>query len=292
MTTLVAFEAAARLGSFTKAAAELNLTQAAISRQIRQMEINLGCKLFERRRYDVQLNEAGRQLSALVGGALHSIADIADAIRTPHAPGDEIVIFSEMALAARRLIPRLNEFSGQYPEIQLKILTSNQPLESVGEQINVGLQYGARDPKRFDAIEICGDVIYPVAAPLIAQQITGVRGIEELNEFRLLHLEQNNLDWIDWPGFFATHDAVSKRKPGDLLFNTYSSVIEAAVNGSGIALGWGLAVEQSLKEGVLVRLGDWMQPAPEGLFAHTPKSRDKLPATQKFIAWLVDEFTN
>ena len=291
VTALVAFEAAARLGNFTRAATELNLTQAAISRQIRQMERSIGTRLFERRRYDVTLTEHGRQLAAAVGGSLHAIAEVTDAIRRADVSGDEVVVYCEMALAARRLIPRLDDFSRRHPAVQLKIMTSSQPLELVGETIDVGLQFGARDPVRFEAIDIAGDTVIPVSSPAFAGQFADGFSARKLAEMRLLHLEQTGSAWLDWPRFLAAHDVSAGRKPGDLVFDTYSSLIEAAISGSGVALGWGLAVEHCLKEGTLIRLGDLVLPAPERLYAHVPKHRKRSKATNQFIDWLVQDFT-
>lgn len=290
VTALTAFEAAARLGNFTKAAAELHLTQAAVSRQIRQLEGNIGCKLFDRRRYDVVLTEPGRQLAATVSAALQSIAETTDVVRRSGSPDNEVTVFCEMALAARRLIPRLNDFNRQHPSVQLKIMTSNQPIEHISESIDVGLQYGARDPRRFEAIEISGDVVFPVCARSIADRFAGRADAVTLKEIRLLHFEQAGLDWLDWPQFLAAYGVTAQRKPSELVFDTYSNLIEAAIADGGVALGWGLAVEQCLKEGTLVKLSDLTLPAPDRLYALVPKLRKKSAATSQFIAWLTRSF--
>ncbi len=292
MATLVAFEASARLGSFTRAAAELNLTQAAVSRQIRIMEDNMQSRLFERRRHDVSLTESGQRLAASVSVSLRSIAETADAIRNAPAGDNGVTVFCEMALASHRLIPRLDAFSHQHPDVQLKILTSNQSLETVGEPVDVGLQFGKRDSKRFETIDICGDTVFAISAPALLDQIDGPISIQTFNRLRLLHLEQPWQDWMDWPKFLAAHGAVFDPKPGDLVFDTYSSLIEAVIAGSGIALGWGLTIENRLKEGLLVKVGDMMLPAPERFYAHVPKSKRRSPAVNKFIAWLKEELAS
>lgn len=121
--TLAAFEAASRLGTFTQAAAELNLTQAAVSRQIRMLEDHLGVLLFKRCRHDVILTAEGERFSARVNPALRSIGDATDSIRYGYA--EDLTICSEICFAAHWLMPRLSRFQAKNEGLNLRIVTSS-----------------------------------------------------------------------------------------------------------------------------------------------------------------------
>lgn len=143
LASLLPFEAAARLESFTRAAAELHLTQAAVSRQIRALEDDLGTRLFERRNRAVFLTEAGRELGGAVSGALETVAARADDLRGRHREG-EVVMFAQLCEAFYWVMPRLAGFHQRHPRVELRVAASTRPLTEAAERFDVALQTTGR----------------------------------------------------------------------------------------------------------------------------------------------------
>ena len=171
LNSLAAFEAAARHGSFTRAAVELNLSQAAISRQIRVLEEHLGVSLFERRRHDVGLTPDGERYARTVNPAVNAIGDATAAIKVSGESIDQVVICSEICLAAFWLVPRLSRFQALHPGLDLKLLTSNRPMEMESEPFDVALQYGLPANAGFMSHPLCTDEIVVVCSPTVRKKL-------------------------------------------------------------------------------------------------------------------------
>lgn len=274
MTCLAAFEAAARLGSFTHAAVELNLSQAAISRQIKLLETNLGTTLFARNRHDVSLTEQGRRFAEQASPALRAIAEIATTMRARNEA--TLTVFAEMSLAAHWLTPRLAGFMAANPEIALNLVTSNRTMSEEPGTFDVALHYSGAASGLLSH-KISDDQIFAVAAPELAKK--------PLSDLPLLHLVQPGRGWMDWASF-CIKTGQPPPTTSRLTFNTYSSLLDAAMAGAGVALGWGLMVSDALRDGRVVQVGNARTPSPHALTAHTPKTSANHQPTKVFLRWL------
>lgn len=134
LNTLVAFEAAFRLGNFTRAADELALSQASVSRRIRELEQDLGVRLFERRRYDVVPSDHAEALAATVRVSLSELATAAERLRARGSGTESLTIFSDLSLANALVAPRLGEFQRFHPSLKLRVLSSYEPIETTREE--------------------------------------------------------------------------------------------------------------------------------------------------------------
>ncbi len=284
--SLAAFEAACRHRSFTRAAAELNLTQAAISRQIRALETHLGVRLFERRRHDVALTAEGQRYAAEVNPALAAIGDASVALKSGYV--EELTIFSELCLAAHWLMPRLSRFQALHPNLSLKILTSNRPIEAETEKFDVALSYGLSRSAAFRSEELVPDMIVAVCSPQVRRKLPQRCKAKDLAVTDLIHFEQRDTDWMDWRQFLAAFKT-KPRGPARLIFHTYNSAVDAAIEGYGVALGWRHVIDKPLNDGRLVEIDGFRVASPDPLCAHTPANRSSSAAARTFTAWMRSE---
>ena len=281
--TLAAFEAACRHRSFTRAAAELNLTQAAVSRQIRALEQHLGAQLFERRRHDVALTPEGVRFAAEINPALATIGDATVALKSGYT--EELTVMSELCLAAHWLMPRLSRFQADHTNLSLRILTSSRPIDAQIEKFDVALTYGFSESTAFHSEALAPETILAVCSPVVRAALPKRCSAGQLAAGNLIHFEQRGSDWMDWRKFLARFK-VKQSRPARLIFNTYNNAIDAAIEGHGTVLGWRHAVDKPLSDGRLVAIDGLAAASPDPLCAHTPASRSGAAAVQTFIAWL------
>lgn len=289
---LVVFEAAARHLSFTRAAQELYLTQAAVSRQIRLLEQDLGVVLFHRENRSVRLTQEGQRLSRTVAMALGHIAETADALRRIHdAP--HINLHTTTAFGALWLMRRIGRFRAAFPDIQLRLVSSDEQVDLPGGGIDLSISYGRgpADWPGIDATRLLEDELFPVCSAGLAGSLPDSFGIHDLPGQTLLHLEAVEPDWMSWSAWFRQMgvDAGASAAPGP-SFNNYLVLLQAAQEGQGIGLGWRRLVQPYLDAGQLVR------PVPESLQADSayhllvqPGSLELRPELRTVHDWLVRE---
>jgi LysR family glycine cleavage system transcriptional activator len=292
LTSLAAFESACRLGSFTKVAYELNLTQAAISRQIIKLEQDLGVTLFERRSHDVGLTHDGERFARTVNPAINTIGDAAQIMRASGTESDQLVIFSEMCLASYLIVPLMPKFQALFPQVNIKLLTSSQPMEDVLETFDIGFQYGAADKRVFTPISIWSDEIIVVCSPRFRGTLPEECRIQDLQKAPLIHTQQTGAGWMSWPGFFERFGANLTENKASLAFNAHNSAIDAAISGSGLVLGWRFLVNRAIDEGKLVQVGDFSVSPPDNLHAYARKNHGKSHLVMKYITWLRGALTS
>ena len=285
MNTLAAFESAARLGSFTRAAAELHITQAAVSQKVRNLEEWIGCKLFERNRYTVNLNQAGQIFADATIPALQQISIAATSVKSIAHADRQIVIYADLSLAESLLIPRLSEFSEAYPQVEIKLITSSLPLEQESAHVDIGLQYGRQASTRFDSDFISGDDIYPVCSADYFDKSKQPESVAELSQHQLIHLSQEFRQWISWRDFLSEFNVFDDASLSGISISTYTHVLDLAEAGQGIALGWNLAVQPRLQRGSLIRLTNYSMASPEGLYIYFAKGDQSSNYTAAFLEW-------
>ena len=226
--TLRFFEAAARLGSFVKAAHELNLTHGAVSRQIRLLEQTLGIALFERRNRGVFLTAQGERLQAVTEDAFERIDATVQALRAP-ARQAPLVVSCEPTISMKWLIPRLGDFERCYPELQLHIFASGGPVAFQRDGVDVALRrndfhWGAE----VHAEKVCDEWVGPVCAPTLLK-----RRQLDLAAQTILHTSSRKSAWANWRSVSAA-DASHR---GSQTYEHFYLTLQAACAGLGVALG-------------------------------------------------------
>ncbi len=248
-----AFEAAARQQSFTAAAIELGTTQPAISQQIKRLEEQLGTRLFDRIYRGIELTEAGTILFEQVQAGLQSIDAGLSAITAQHQH-EVLQVATDFAFAAYWLMPRLHRFHAANPQVDVSLVTSERNHNMLRTDIDVAVLFGDGRFKQGESRWLFSEEVFPVCSPLLLKERPLPLPALDLAEFPLLHLRAGNSNsWFDWSGVFRELGITSPPAPGQLRFDNYTLLIQAAIGGQGVAIGWRHLVDNLLAQGLLCR---------------------------------------
>lgn len=236
---LLGFETAARHLSFTKAAAELFLTQSAISRQVQALEEELGVPLFQRRHRTLLLTDAGQMLYRNVSEMLVQLRDTTRLIRGAGA-SSLLNVTTTISFASLWLVGRLPRFRANHPGVDVRISADNSKRDLARESIDVAIRHGLPENMPSDAIFLFDEQVVPVCSPTLQRDATHpLHMIADLRHHMLLHDDEAPLrwPWLDWGNWFRTHGLAEVNPAGELRFSHYDQMIQAAIEGQGIALG-------------------------------------------------------
>ena len=283
MAALRAFEASARLLSFTAAAGELAQTQGAISHQIRDLEARLGVSLFERRARGIRLSEDGHCYLPYVREALDKLRAGERALAP--APADNVLTVScSPNFAQKWLVPRLGQFLSDNPGIDLRISAVARHVSFDNDGIDVAIRHGDGNWPSMYVNQLCTETVFPVCSPHLQPPLSVVRKITDLNQYNLIHDQQRD-NWPQWlrdNGIDPTAFALDR----GLRFSQTSLAIDAALAGQGVALARSALVEIDLKAGRLVRPVKEELRADFSYWIVCPAERASDRRIQNFIAWL------
>lgn len=290
LSSLLPFEATARLGSVTKASEELGLTQAAISKQIKALEGDLSVTLFERRNRAVYLTDVGRELQAIVSSALESIAGYARDIRDRQDEG-EIVLYAQVCEGVNWLIPRMYKFYQSNPNIDVRVSVSTRPMTEALERFDLALQSSQRD--RGNAIEAFSvpDEVFPVCSPSYMDVAGAPLSQDHFGKYRLLHLKVSPQDWVEWDDWLDQMGIGISVGYQGTVYDNYSMMLQAAIEGHGIALGWRRTTEHLLNSGALIRPFDDRFQLTDGLSLYYPAGAKMRDDARTLMRWLKGEFS-
>jgi LysR family transcriptional regulator, glycine cleavage system transcriptional activator len=285
------FEAAARTLSFTKAAEELFITQSAVSRQIKALEDHLGVTLFERRPRALVLTEHGQALYAVAADALDRLQTAVDRLRMDGRTG-QLSITTTTGFASLWLIPRLRRFTSLHPEIDVRISATIEMLNLERSLVDLAIRYCPPDAVPEGATRLFGEGVLPVCArSLLRDRSRPLKRPHDLRRHTLLHFDYPGAmrSFMDW-GTWLTALGIGELKPaGALHFTQYEQMIQAAVDGQGVALGRQPLVNDLIASGVLVAPFKNAVAGSRAYFLiEQPAARGKVQVRQ-FAAWLLDE---
>lgn len=287
---LRSFEAVARHRSFTLAAAELCVTQSAVSRQVRALEEELGQSLFRRLHRAIELTPAGQRLFDSVTLGLDEIAGCLAALGAA-AKAPQITVSATTAFALFWLMPRLERFGALQPEIDLRVLASDQTVRPGGGEVDVAILFGAGHWEGLDARLLFGERIYPVCSPGYLRDHPELQQPRDLLDQTLLHLEYpraatGGVDWRQWLLQQGVNGQPVRRA---IRLNSYPMVLQAAEAGRGVALGWGYITDTMLAEGRLIcPVGKTLE-TRDGYYLCTSAETAQTPAIASFLQWIEEE---
>jgi len=294
LNALVTFEAAARLLSFTRAADELYVTQAAVSRQIGRLEHHLGTRLFHRGQRRLELTGAGRQLQESVSSGLDEITRGVRRVRmsTGEPP---VTLAATIAFANYWLMPRVHAFRERHPEIDVRILAGDRELDPSADDVDISVCYGDDTVPPGQARTLLGrEAIVPVCAPGYREahpELAGA-GPERLPEQTLLHLDPEHwnrlhgvvIDWLVWLEHYGV--TLPEGLHG-IRLNNYPMLLDAVLAGRGIGLGWRPIIDDMLADGRLVLAIDEEMHTPRAYWATVAADRPLSAGAQRVHNWLV-----
>lgn len=284
--SLIVFEAAGRLSSFTAAGRELGMTQAAVSYAIRGLEEQLGAKLFQRRHRQVSLTDAGDRFHADVSLGLSHIRKSAEDLRQI-AVGTHVTLAASTAFASFWMMPRLQQFRDELPGIDLRIQTADRDLDIIAEGIPLAVRGGeSREWLDYHALPLADEQIFPVAGASYVARFGLPETVEDLSSHRLIHLEEPFREAASWHEWFQSAGVDIADAGRGLRINDYALVIQAVMEGQGIALGWGHLAERLLASGLLVRLTGHTMRTGKGFHIIWSRNRDLSDNARKVRDWL------
>lgn len=285
---LLAFEAAARNLSFTKAGEELSLTQSAVSRQIQTLEAQLGVRLFERRTRALLLTENGQVLYRTVQEVLQKLHDSARKLRGARA-ARTVLVTTTPGFASLWLIPRLAGFTLAHPGVDVHLSAANELVNLERAGVDLAVRY-AQTGGVADGRQLFGETVFPVCSPdLAANRGNPLVEPADLRRHVLLYLDDPRAAWLEWQLWFHALGLGDFQPAGKLHFSHYDQLVQAAVNGQGIALGRQPLVRSLLRERKLVAPFKQDVATSRGYFLIESAAAQAKPQVRAFADWLLTE---
>jgi LysR family glycine cleavage system transcriptional activator len=279
-----AFEAAARRGSFKDAAEELHVTQPAISHQIKRLEEFLGAALFHRRHQGVELTPDGAVYFADVSAILDDLDASTERVQGVDRAG-ALAVRATPAFTSRWLLPRMNRFSEAYPEIELQVSTTEDPMHFPTDGADVLIQYGKAPGAGVRVDPFLTSTRIPVCSPSVLENGPEIRQPGDLLRLPLLR----DLVGDDWDTWFDRAGCVPQRPVRGPIFAHCELTLQAAEAGQGVALGYEALIGGPIADGRLVQLLDIDTP-PKVIYSLTcPEAWINRPRTAAFRNWVFEE---
>jgi LysR family glycine cleavage system transcriptional activator len=282
MGTLEAFDAAMRLGSFSRAAEVLHLTPGAVSRQMTALEGDLRVALFERHARGIYPTAAGQRLHCAVQEALSLLLAAARDLRDGGKASEEIRISVSPSFGARWLMPRLRNLTAAYPNIHVVPVADNRLVDLDAEQFDLAIRYTTCPDAALDATPMMGEDLRAVAAPRLLAKLPS--GPDALASLPFLH-DKSEEGWRLWLTALGRPDLLP---PQGVVFNDYNLAIEAAVAGLGVMIGRTMLIVEELRSGRLAEVSPHGVPSPRSYYLIRPR-RPALAAAQTVWDWLLHE---
>ena len=284
LNALRAFEAAARHESFTRAAAELFVTQGAVSHQVKALETELGVRLFNREHQRLVLTEAGRDYLVAVRDGFDRIALGTERLLQRQNAG-VLTVSTSPDFAAKWLVHRLGHFAEAHREIDLRVSATLHHVDFAREEVDLAVRHGEGDWPGLDAVRLSTEQLFAVCSPKLLSGRKRLSRPADILKFPLIHMD-TRADWTRWLQAAGVDGAAAIHGP---LLNRASMVIDAAIDGQGIALARTTLAAGDLIKGHLVRPFAQSLPLARTYWIICPKATASLPKIVTFRDWLLAE---
>jgi DNA-binding transcriptional LysR family regulator len=291
---LVVFESAARLLSFTRSAKELGTTQPAISQQIRSLEANLKCQLFNRVYRGVELTEGGNKLMLATQKSLHELKLVCDDIRQ-RPLNNQITVATDFAFASYILIPKLTEFRHKYqstfPEMDIRLQTSQAPDVANCADADIVILFGSNH-HHYDSHQLVTETVLPVCSQTLLTTDRPITQFDDLLNYPILKLNENkSKSWLNWDDVAFKHGLTMNSLQAQFESDNYTLLVQAALAGQGICLAWSPLLNDLIQKGLLVSFPQFSHSSTNGyqlIFTH---STEKTLLMETFADWLKTELS-
>lgn len=290
LNALRAFEASARLGTFVAAAAELHVSAAAISQQVRRLERYLDTTLFQRLARGLVLTEEGRDFLPELTKGFDLLGESTGRLRAQRA-GGVLTLTMLAAFANGWLLPRLHRFRERAPRIEVVLRTSRVLTDFRREDVDLAIRFAPGPSRGLHGELLCGEELFPVASPRLFAGGRAPDTLATLAAYPLLHdidahPEQH---WMSWRAWFERAGLDAAPTTRGTQFTDSIVLASAAVAGLGIALGRGPHVAPLLARGQLIRLTQETWRAPWSYFLTAPAAHFRRPVVRAFVEWALAE---
>lgn len=282
---LAVFESAARLGSFTGAGDELGMTQPAVTRQIRALERSLGAELFTRTANRSELTDAGRRLRDHVGAGFDAIED---GLAELEEHTGTFVLAAHPGIVQMWLVQRLDEVQSAIGDLELRLWLFERDDELVGSSYDAAIRVGTGDFPGYRSRLLFPETVVPIATPAFAREhgLSAASTANEVYAAPFVHMDDGDRPWMTWSGWLAEFGIPLRRQPGRVLFHNYPMVLQQALMGRGVALGWRPLIDEYVDGGTLEIVGPEVR-STRGYYVTWPAG-PQVDAVDALVAWLVD----
>ncbi|MGG7644247.1 LysR substrate-binding domain-containing protein [Rhodovulum sp. YNF3179] len=280
---LTAFAAVVRSGSVQAAAAELNVTQPAISQSVRKLEDHIGLPLLDRGSRPARPTEAGYALAATTAESLSRIADLLDTLRQAESErAKTVTVACSVGVATYWLMPRLSAFYRAHPDLLVNVVTTQSGVPALVDGIDLAIRYGHGRWNDGVLHHLFDEVVEPVCAPSVRSRFGSEVPPAAVS---LLHVRSAETSWLTWPDYFAGTGRPVVRGGGQ-TFTNYVQTTQAALEGHGMMLGWRSITGELVASGALVSAGLPVV-VPRNAFHLAQRNKKTGEATEKFARWLL-----
>lgn len=290
LNSLRAFESAARHLSFTQAATELNVTPAAISQQIKLLEQVLDVALFVRRNRQIELSEEGQLLLPHMTSAFEIMLKAIEALKT-HQKDHPLTISAPPTFVAKWLIPRLDDFNQQHPAIGVRIDASMRLVDLEHEAIDIGIRFSTYPDPKLESTHLISLEVIPVCSPGFMQRQTKLDSPQDLEHTSLLHYDNKTDEptWPDWNMWLTTMGYPDVKPSAGIYFAQPEMLIQAAIDGQGIALVATIFAEKDIQAGRLIQPFSVPMPINFSYYLVTTPRNAELARVLAFKNWMLQQ---
>jgi LysR family glycine cleavage system transcriptional activator len=290
LNALRAFEASARLGSFVKAAAELRVSAAAVSQQVRRLETYLDLPLFQRLARGLTLTEHGRDYLPQLSTGFDLLGESTRVLRGKRADG-ALTVTTLAAFANGWLLPRLARFRAQAPRVDVVLKTGSALADFRRDDVDLAIRFAPGPGRNLHGELLCGEELFPVASPRLFRGGRTPDTLAAVADYPLLHDVDAHPDqpWMSWRAWFGRAGLHSAPTTRGLRFSDSVVLIGAAIAGLGVALGRAPLVAPMLARGQLIRLTQESWRAPWSYYLVAPSAHFARPTVRAFVDWALQE---
>jgi LysR family glycine cleavage system transcriptional activator len=287
---LAGFEAAARHLSFTKAGEELFLTQSAVSRQIKDLEEQLGVPLFHRRHRALVLTDAGQQFYAAAAQVITTMRSATERLRSQSGRKRPLSVTTTHSFAALWLIPRLAGFTRTHPGVDVRITADTRVQDLERDGLDLAIRHGPPSLAGSNAVRLFGERVFPVCSPKLLKT-NPLREPADLKNHTLLQYDDPDArhPWLHWKTWLEVAGIPDLRPAATLTLSGFEQIIPAALAAHGVALGRSPLVKDLLAEKKLVAPFKTTADPARAYFVIASKAAASRPEVHEFIEWLKSE---
>jgi len=282
---LLAFQRVAEHLSFTRAAAELNVTQPAMSHKIRQLEAHLGMSLFHRVGRGIALTHEGEQFLRAVEDGLTRMAEGADALKRPMP---HVTIRTDSEFASLWLLPVIGRFNKRHPRIITSIISDRGAMAPDPRSPSLDIPFGDGHWAGTNSTRLFYEEVFPVCSPSYLKGCGPIEDLDDLARQTLLGWHNVRWDFMDWEEWFERRGASHIKPAARLIFDDYHVSTQAVLNGQGIALAWRYLIGDLIDKGLLVRPVSDTVITQRGQFLIKPQESDATSEIQRLVKWIME----
>lgn len=287
LQALLVFEAAARHLGFTAAARELGTTQSAVSQQIRNLEERLGLQLFVRVYRGVVLTRSGEALYQAVQEGFRGIVSTLEELQQSRQH-QSLNVATDFALAAYWLMPRLPRFRAIHPEVDVQIITAQNQQVFQSQDVDVIISFASEPPRQRPLRRLFEERVFPVCSPGFLADNGPISNLQDLMRQPLLRLaDEGAAGWQTWDSLLAALNWTEPTPEPVLIFDNYTLLVQAAIAGQGVGIGWGTLLDDVIEHQLLVPLTTFSVASDGGYYLLEPRPQERSNAKTHFIDWVL-----